>query len=342
MKRLIGLLIAALVPLAVATVPASATTAAPHRTVIVNTSPRGTQAIRRDTAGHRLDAHTGAIYDFGGTFYLYGTGENCGWTYLIVDGKPPCGIKVYRSTNLNQWTYVGLAFNVHTSFWRDLCASGTGGGVDGCWEPRVLYNAATNRYVMWLLTEGVYTVLTSKSPAGPFLRMNIGVVKSFGPHGDFDLFSMGGRGFIAFSSDVNRHIYVEPLTKNYLTGNGTRADTGARGEGTGVLVSGSRVNVVFGTLCGTCTGAQTSVVSSVGALGHFSAPKVLSSKTCGGQSRVITAIPTANGTAYLFQADRWQGPLHEQNANYYWGTVSLRPNGTIRPIACKAQFGLTL
>ena len=76
------------------------------------------------------------------------------------------GISVYTSTDLYNWTYQGLALPGQPS--GDLAPQNV------LERPKVIYNACTGQYVMWMhVDSGDYSkasvaVAVADSPLGPF------------------------------------------------------------------------------------------------------------------------------------------------------------------------------
>lgn len=145
MKRL---LIASFVALA------SFGTKAQPRTEVCNSCPW------TDTDGKTIEAHGGGMLKDGNTWYWYGENHALG-----VGNKT--GISCYSSTDLINWKNEGVVLpktELHEAF-RDS-------GV--CERPKVIYNARTKKYVMWMHLDGrSYTlaqagVAVSKKPTGPF------------------------------------------------------------------------------------------------------------------------------------------------------------------------------
>lgn len=246
-----------------------------------------------------LDAHTATVSEFDGTYYLYGTSLSCGWQWQLINGPAFCGINVYRSSSIGHFRLVGRAFAL-TPYWRQLCASAPT-GVDGCWEPRVVFDARTHTYVMWVLTDGVYTVLRSKRPDGPFYWAATVTPDLPSAMGDFVLLQDNGATFLIFSADANRRVYVEPLTSDDLALREPLLETAAVGEGTAAAVIGHRVVIVYGSLCGYCTSIATSEIDAPGPLSTYSSPKSLGSSRI--QSRTLFEI---NGQT-MIEGDEWRG-----------------------------------
>ena len=113
-----------------------------------------------DTDGIPIQAHAGGIVYSGDTYYWYG--EN----HMLGAGNK-IGISCYSSKDLYRWKNEGVVLPKDSlpMMFRDS-------GV--CERPKVLYNARTKKYVMWMhLDDSKYSaamagVAISDSPAGTF------------------------------------------------------------------------------------------------------------------------------------------------------------------------------
>src|SRR5436190_7410201 len=87
-----------------------------------------------DTGGGSLQAHGEGIFTVGSTYYMVGEDKSAGATFTAV--------ACYSSTDLAHWTRQVNALSRQGS--GDLAA---GRIVE---RPKVVYNSATGRYVMWM------------------------------------------------------------------------------------------------------------------------------------------------------------------------------------------------
>lgn len=131
-----------------------------------------------NTDGRPINAHGGGFLEHEGVVYWYGEHK--------IDGEAGnaahVGVRVYSSRDLLDWRDEGVALAVSTEAGHDIEA--------GCIleRPKVVFNAATRRFVMWFHLEpkgGGYLgarsgVAVADSPTGPFrylgsIRPNAGV-----------------------------------------------------------------------------------------------------------------------------------------------------------------------
>ncbi|WP_044165930.1 family 16 glycosylhydrolase, partial [Bacteroides reticulotermitis] len=97
--------------------------------------------IWRDTEGDVINAHGGGILYHEGKYYWYG--EHRPESGFVTEK----GINCYSSTDLCNWRYEGISLPVSDKVGHDL--------EKGCImeRPKVLYNAKTGKFVMWLHLE---------------------------------------------------------------------------------------------------------------------------------------------------------------------------------------------
>ncbi|MUT67606.1 family 43 glycosylhydrolase [Paenibacillus sp. NEAU-GSW1] len=205
-----------------------------------------------DTNGAPIQAHGGGIlYDeHASKYYWYGEDKTDG--YL-----PARGVHVYSSADLYNWTDEGLAlraipsmeaFDTDPQFaqlyaGRDDKADilndiGTNRIIE---RPKVIYNDATGKYVMWMHTDGPTATSTanyakaeagyalSDSPTGPFVygesfRMDRapedaeynGQPDQPGMARDMTLFKDDdGTAYLIYSSEENLTMYISKLNDTY-------------------------------------------------------------------------------------------------------------------------------
>ncbi len=132
---------------------------------------------RLDTTGEHISAHGGGVIFHEGVYYWYGESRT-----PRGSGRPSTqGVGCYSSTDLVNWKNEGVVLPVSDQPGHDIEA--------GCRieRPKVVYNAATGKFVMWLHLElkgkGYAAARTASAvadtPTGPFtylrsLRPNAG------------------------------------------------------------------------------------------------------------------------------------------------------------------------
>ena len=128
--------------------------------------------VWRDTDGNVINAHGGGILFHEGKYYWFG--EHRPASGFVTEK----GINCYSSTDLYNWKSEGIALAVSEEEGHDI--------EKGCImeRPKVIYNAKTGKFVMWLHLElkgqgygpARATVAVSDSPAGPYRFIRSGRV----------------------------------------------------------------------------------------------------------------------------------------------------------------------
>ena len=117
-----------------------------------------------DNRGIHINAHGGGVMAYKGTYYWYGEHKADSTSSALV------GVTCYKSKNLADWTYCGVALPVVDEKGHDL--------ERGCVleRPKVIYCEKTKQFVMWFHLElkghgysaARYGVAVSDKPEGPF------------------------------------------------------------------------------------------------------------------------------------------------------------------------------
>lgn len=176
-------------------------------------------AIWYDTAGQPIQAHGGGVLYHNGVYYWYG--ENKAGPTLPGYRVDVIGVSCYSSRDLYHWTDEGVVLPaVPDDPAHDLHPSKIAE------RPKVLYNARTGLFVLWLHTDSpnyqlsCVGVATSVSPTGPFEYRG-----SFRPNDtdsrDMTIFQdEDGRAYLIYTSDRNSSLRVADLSDDYLSTSG--------------------------------------------------------------------------------------------------------------------------
>lgn len=280
---------------------------------LTNYLSSGQQISRYDTDNNLMDAKAGTILQVGSTFYKYGDSQDCGFQWKV--DSPWCGFKIYSSTDLIVWHYVGKMFDSTTTYWQDRC-KGVAGVGGGCFGANMVYNAANNNYVFWfnqsvsssLPAPNAMFVLTCTTPTGGCTKQADPSHLAHADAVDFQIAVDQGTGiaYMAYSGldggSTTEHVYVAQLTSDYLDSTGTEVDTGQLNEGIGLFTKGGNWYVTFGGNCGLCTGTYTKYVMASSALGSYGSAVQINANTCAGQPNHVSIIVGGASTSYLFQS----------------------------------------
>ncbi|WP_430788699.1 RICIN domain-containing protein [Actinoplanes sp. G11-F43] len=273
-----------------------------------------------DTSGAGLHAHGGGVLKVGSYWYWFGENRNADDTFRAVS--------VYRSTDLRTWEFRN---NVLTS------SSAAELGSAKIERPKVIYNAATGKYVMWMHKENATdygearaAVASADSVDGTYTYHG-----SFRPFGsymsrDITLYNDGGTGYMISAADENRDLMIYRLTADFLnvsTVVGNFWDNATR-EAPAMF---QRNGVYFLLTSGTSgwNPNQSKYATATSISGPWSGwTNVGDSTSYGSQPAYVLPVQGTSGTSYLYMGDRWagawSGPVND--SRYVWLPISFPSN----------------
>jgi len=325
--------------------------------------------IWRDTDGQPINAHGGGILGHDGAYYWYGE-IKAGRTYLPECNKSWGGTRVaaggvscYRSTNLTDWKNLGVALAAVDDPAHDLYRDKV------IERPKVIYNAATKKFVMWLHVDSMdYAasrsgVATSDTPAGPFtyvgsFRPNAGVWpenataadKQAAPENalarDFSGGQMArdmtvfvdedGKAYHFYSSEGNPTMHVSLLTDDYLkpAGKYARIFVGRSMEAPAVFKHGGKYYLIASGCTGWKPNAARSAVADniLGPWTELGNPAQGDGADETFKTQSMFVLPVAGqANTFIFMADRWQ-QWDLPDSRYVWLPLTFAADGrpTIR------------
>ncbi|KAB2094523.1 hypothetical protein ES319_A02G165100v1 [Gossypium barbadense] len=284
-----------------------------------------------DTEGNPIQAHGGGmLYDErSNTYYWYGEYKD-GPTYRAhkrgAARVDVIGVGCYSSKDLWTWKNQGIVLAAEqTNETHDLHKSNV------LERPKVVFNAKTGKYVMWMhIDDANYTkasvgIAISDYPTGPFEYL-----RSQRPHGfdsrDMTIFKDDdGVVYLIYSSQDNSELHIGPLTDDYLDvqpdmrrlliGQHREAPALFKYQGTYYMVTSG------------CTGwapnealahAAESIMGPWETMGNpcIGGNKMFRLATFFAQSTFVVPLPGIPGS-YIFMADRWN-PAELRNSRYVW------------------------
>lgn len=281
-----------------------------------------------DTDGNPINAHGGGIMYHDGTYYWYGeykTGETIlpEWATWDCYRTDVTGVSCYSSKDLLNWKFEGIVLPaVKDDASHDLHTSKV------LERPKVVYNAKTRKFVMWMhvdspdYTKACAGVAVSDSPTGLFEYIH-----SFRPNDSMSrdqtvFVDDDGRAYHLYSSEDNATLHISLLTDDYLAPSGrfTRNFIQKSREAPAVFKHGGKYYI----LSSGCTGwdpnqAELAVADSL--MGEW---KVLGNpctgpdadKTFYAQSTYV--VPVAGRTnAFIAMFDRWN-KTDLEDSRYVW------------------------
>jgi hypothetical protein len=301
-----------------------------------------------DTAGKPIQAHGGGILKVGGVYYWYGEDKTLG-------NFNRTGIACYSSRDLYNWKPEGVVLpkDAMPAEFRDT-------GI--CERPKVLYNAKTRKYVMWMhlddpryLTAAAGVALADR-PAGPyrFLRRFRPIRYDFGypandparqkelgnTFRDMNLFlDDDGRAYVFYASEGNPTMYVVRLDADF-TGVETpplqgrtwqRILVNQRREAPAPFKYRGKYYLITSGLTGWDPNAASYAVAD-----RIFGPWIVKGNPCAGpdagvtfhsQSTFVLPQPGKPPGYFIFMADRWFRD-NLQDSRYIWLPFQMREDGT--------------
>lgn len=256
-------------------------------------------ATRTDQNGNTLQLHGLGIIKAGSTWYGFGedkTGETGSDTSFQ---DIPC----YTSTDLGTWTYQRVALAKQSS--GDL---GPHRIVE---RPKVIHNASTSTYVMYMhidsqtYSEAKVGVATSSSPCGPYTYRG-----SFQPLGhqsrDLGLFQDTDGSAYLLSEDRANGLRIDKLSADYLSVDSAVA-LFADYEAPAMVKTNGAYYLLGSHLTGWSTNDNVYATSASlsgpwSSFQNFAAP---GTHTYNSQTANIITVQGGSGTTYLYAGDRW-------------------------------------
>ncbi|MFE2881714.1 RICIN domain-containing protein [Streptomyces sp. NPDC059272] len=298
MRRVYAILVALCCALAAALVTAGPAQAA------AQTITNGTQFT--DTSGNPVHAHGGGVIKVGSYYYWFGEDRNADNTFKYVDA--------YRSTDLKNWE-----FRNHVLTQSSAAELGTA----YIERPKVVYNASTGKFVMWMhkengvdYSEAKAAVAVSSTVDGSYTYQG-----SFQPLGDnmsrdiTTFVDTDGTAYMVSAANENYDLHIYRLTADYTAIAGLVANPWAGGHREAPALF--KRNGVYFMLTSAATGwsanqQQYATATSIG--GPWTAfANVGDSTAYNSQTAYVLPVQGTSGTSYLYMGDRW--------GNSFGGTV---------------------
>lgn len=288
-----------------------------------------------DTEGRPIQAHGGGILFQRGVYYWYGEEKSRG-------DNNRTGVACYSSTDLVHWKNEGLALP-KAGFPEEFQDTGV------CERPKVIYNAKTKKYVMWMhLDARGYSaaeagVAVADRPAGPFKLVSHSRPIASSTFRDMNLFvDSDHSAYVLYAGEDNATLNIHRLTDDYLSvvepkvegetwaramvGKYREAPAPFKHKGTYYIISSA------------CTGWAPNEA------GYATAPSILgpwtehpnpcvgpeAKTTFGGQSTYVLPIQ-GKPDSFIFMADRWK-PNDLGDSRYVWLPFTIKPDGSFEVV----------
>ncbi|WP_264929564.1 RICIN domain-containing protein [Streptomyces sp. A012304] len=299
MRRAYAILLALCLALAGALATAGPAQAAPQ------TIPNGIQFT--DTSGNPVHAHGGGVLKVGNYYYWFGEHRNADNTFRYVDA--------YRSTDLKNWEFRNHVLTQASD--PELATANIE-------RPKVMYNAATGKFVMWMhkengtdYSEARAAVAVSDTVDGNYTWR--GSFRPLGQHMSRDItvfVDTDGAGYMISAARENYDLHIYRLTADYTGVASLVADPwhGGHREAPALFKRGG----VYFMLTSGATGwnpNQQQYATATSIAGPWTAmTNIGDSTTYGSQTAYVLPVQGTSGTSYLYMGDRW--------GNSFGGTVN--------------------
>ncbi|KXK63735.1 beta-xylosidase [Micromonospora rosaria] len=282
------------------------------------TITNGTQFT--DTSGNALHAHGGGVLKVGSYYYWFGENRHPNNTFRAVS--------VYRSTDLRTWEF---RTNVLT---QSSAAELQSANIE---RPKVIYNAATGRYVMWMHKENG----TNYSEARAAVASSATVDGTYTYHGSFrplghmsrdiTLYNDGGTAYMISAADENYDLHIYRLTPDHLSVASLVGNfwNDAHREAPALFKRGGTYFMLTSGATGWSPNqAKYATASSIS--GPWTGwSNVGDATTFRSQPAFVLPIQGTTTTSYLYLGDRWAGasggPVND--SQYVWLPITF-PSGT--------------
>ncbi|GAA4836941.1 RICIN domain-containing protein [Kitasatospora terrestris] len=274
------------------------------------TITNGTQFT--DTTGAVVHAHGGGVIKVGQYYYWFGEDRNADNTFRYVSA--------YRSTDLKTWEFRNHVLTQATD--PELAYANIE-------RPKVMYNAATGQFVMWMHKEGA----TDYGEARAAVAVSSTVDGDYSWHGSFrplgemsrDITTFvddDGTGYMVSAANENADLHVYRLTADY-TGIDAQVQSLWNGQSREAPAMFKRNGVYF-LLTSHATGwspNQQKYGTATSITGTWSGlSDVGDGVTYGSQTAYVLPVQGTSGTSYLYMGDRWGNSMGGtvQDSQYVW------------------------
>ncbi|MGI8637161.1 MAG: glycoside hydrolase family 43 protein [Segetibacter sp.] len=292
-----------------------------------------------DIDGNLINAHGAGVLYHNKTYYLFGEIKK-GKTWLVPNQSwedfrvAAGGISCYSSRDLKHWKYEGVAlYPVVGDPSHDL---DTGKVIE---RPKVIYNSATKKFVMWMHVDAndySYSqagVAVSDHPAGPYTYL-----RSVKPNGqmsrDMTLFKDdNNKAYLIYSSEMNNTMHVCLLSDDYLSPTKTysRILVNRKREAPAMFKNEGKYYLITSDCTGWSPNAATYAEADapLGPWKEYGNPCVGPEAATTFQSQSTFVLPVAGKkNTFIFMADRWN-KLDLEDSRYIWLPLSVENNEVI-------------
>ncbi|MFG2955286.1 RICIN domain-containing protein [Streptomyces sp. NPDC048291] len=269
------------------------------------TVTNGTQFT--DTSGNVVHAHGGGVIKVGSYYYWFGEDRNSDNTFKYVDA--------YRSTDLKTWEFRNHVLTQSSA--SELSTAYIE-------RPKVIYNASTGKFVMWMHKEnGVdYSEAKAAVAVSDTVDGNYTYQGSFQPLGQYmsrditTFVDTDGTAYMVSAANENYDLQIYKLTSDYTAIDSLVANPWAGGHREAPALF--KRNGVYFMLTSGATGwsaNQQEYATATSLAGPWTSwSNVGDSTAYNSQTAYVLPVSGTSGTSYLYMGDRW--------GNSFGGTVN--------------------
>ncbi|WP_437821101.1 RICIN domain-containing protein [Sorangium sp. So ce1078] len=287
-----------------------------------------------DTSGKPIQAHGGGVIKVGSYYYWFGENRNPDGTFYAVS--------CYRSADLRSWEFRNHVLTMDSD--DDLDPANIE-------RPKVVYNASTGQYVMWMHWENgvnygeARAAVASSSTVdgdytyhGSFRPMAGTGVTDHGKPGymsrDCGLFvDDDGEGYFISASNENYDLNLYALTPDYLSVERLAAVLfpGGHREAPALFKRNGTYFLLTSGATGWSPNQAKYATSRSLDRGWSAMTNVADGTTYHSQSTYVLPVQGSSGTAYLYMGDRWAGAWSGRvnDSTYVWQPISFPSDTTM-------------
>src|SRR5262245_37316742 len=283
------------------------------------------------TAGVPIQAHGGGVIKVGSYYYWFGENRNPNSTIFAVS--------CYRSTDLKNWEFRNNVLTASSS--PELNPANIE-------RPKVVYNASTGRYVMWMHWENGINYGEARAAVASSLTVDGDYTYhgSFRPlaktgvidHGkpgymsrDCTLFvDTDGTAYFISAANENADLHVYRLTSDYLEIESlvVKLWVGQKREAPAMFKRNGFYFLLSSGATGWSPNQQKYAVSTNISSGWSSLTNIGDSVCFYSQTTYVLPVQGSSGTSYLYLGDRWAGAWggRVNDSTYVWLPLTFSSN----------------
>nr|WSZ99176.1 RICIN domain-containing protein [Streptomyces sp. NBC_00857] len=266
-----------------------------------------------DTTGGLVHAHGGGVLKVGAWYYWFGENRNADNSFRYVSA--------YRSSDLKNWEFRKHVLTQATA--PELADANIE-------RPKVVYNATTRQFVMWMHKESATdysqaraAVATSSTVDGDYTWK--GSFRPLDVHmsRDITLFTdTDGTGYMVSAARENYDLQIYRLTADYTAIDSLVANPWPGGHREAPALF--KRNGVYFMMTSGATGwsaNQQQYATATSIAGPWSAMRnVGDSTTYNSQTTYVLPVQGTSGTSYLYMGDRWGNSFGRtvNDSRYVW------------------------